>query len=315
MSGATPTRFRVLLAEPLDAEAEERLAAAVEVVRPEVASEAAIVAAIGACDALIARTHTHVTREIIRAGTRLRVIGVAGVGTERVDLAAAAERGITVLSTPAAASDAVAELTVGFMIELLRPIGRMAAEYRRGRFAEVREAAHGRELRELTVGIIGMGRIGSRVGRICSAGIGARVIYHDILPVGPFLFSAAAVGREELLAEADVITLHVPLTAETTRMIDASALARVKAGAYLVNTARGRVVDTAALVAALKEHRLAGAALDVVDPEPLPQNHALFSMPNVIVTPHIAARTVGGLRRMFGIVEDVVAYLQSMPRP
>ena len=314
MSGVLQARFRILLAEPLDADAEERLAAAAEVVRPEVASEAAIVAAITDCDALIGRTHTHVTREIIHAAPRLRVIGVAGVGTERVDHAAATERGITVLSTPAAASDAVAELAVAFMIELLRPIGRMAGEYRRGRFAEVRETAHGRELRELTVGIIGMGRIGSRVGRICSAGIGARVIYHDTAPVGPFLFAAAAVSREELLGQADVISLHVPLTAETTRMIDGEALARMKPGAFVVPTARGRVVDTAALVTALKEHRLAGAALDVVDPEPLPQNHPLFSMANVIVTPHIAARTVGGLRRMLGIVDDVIAYLHSMPR-
>lgn len=300
---------KILLAEPLDEAAERRLAAAGEVIRAPDARPQTLCRLIVDCDALVARTHTRVDRELLQAAARLRVVGVAGVGVDNVDLEAAARRGIAVLSTPAAASNAVAELTVGLLLQLLRPIPRLADEYRRGRFAAARSRPHGCELAGLTVGIVGMGRIGSRVGRICAAGFGARVLYNDIVPVGPFEFAAQAVEKEQIWREADVVSLHVPLTPRTRRLVDAKVLGRMRPTALLINTARGAVVDTEALTDALRSGRIAGAALDVTDPEPLPPGHPLFRLDRCIVTPHIAARTHEGLRGMFAIVDEVIAFL------
>ncbi len=300
---------RILLAGRLDETAERRLEAAAEVVRVPASDEQAICERIGDCDALVARTHTPVTARVIEAGRRLRVIGIAGVGLDRVDLEAAQKRSVRVIHVPDAASDAVAEFTVLLMLELLRPLRRLAGAYRQGRFAEARREPHGVELRGLCVGIVGMGRIGSRVGRICASGFGARVIYNDIVEVGPFDFLAEPTDKPALWRQADIVTLHVPLTDRTRRLIDREVLARMRRGAYLINTARGAVVDTDALVEALRSGHLAAAALDVTDPEPLPADHPLFAMENCIVTPHVAARTYAGLRRMYDVVDAVLAAL------
>ncbi len=312
-SVALNTVHKVLLPDPLDADSEARLAASAEIVRPSDNDEAALLTLIADCDALIVRTHRQVTRRLLEAGKRLRVVGVAGVGTDRVDMEAARQLGIKVVNTPDAASDAVAELTAAFILQLLRPVPRLAKAYRQGLFHAARSHPHGRELRELTVGIVGMGRIGSRVGRICAAGFGARVLYNDIVPVGPFDFPAEATDKETIWSQSDVVTLHVPLTDLTRGLVNTDVLGRLRAGAVLINTARGAVVDTQALTVALQTGRLAGAALDVVEPEPLPVGHPLFACERCILTPHIAARTPGGLRRMFAVVDDVLAALRSAP--
>ncbi|MFH1748735.1 MAG: NAD(P)-dependent oxidoreductase [Planctomycetota bacterium] len=305
--------FKILLADVLDSDSEQRLNAGAQVIRPPAGDEATLCEHIGDCDALVARTHTPVTRAVLAAGQRLRVVGVAGVGVDRVDTAAAAELGITVLNTPDASSDAVAEFAVSLMLQLLRPTARLAAGYKQGIFKEARKSAHGRELRELTVGIVGMGRIGSRVGRICSAGCGARVLYNDIVEVGPFAYPATPADKETIWSTADIITLHVPLTDLTRKLVEGEVLARLRPEAYLINTARGAVVDNAALAKALQKNALAGAALDVTDPEPLPVGHPLFDCNNCIITPHIAARTFGGLHRMYAVVDDVLDHLRTGP--
>ena len=306
--------YKILLAESLDAEADARLAAAATVVRAPATDERTLCQLVAGCDALIARTHMPVTRRVLEAGRRLRVVGVAGVGVDRVDLAAADELGIAVLSTPAAATDAVADFTLGLMLQLLRPIPRLAAEYRQGGYQTARATPHGRELSELTVGIVGMGRIGSQVGRRCAAGFGARVLYNDIVAVGPFDFAAAEVDKATIWAQSDIVTLHVPLTERTRGLVDAEVLAGLRPGALLINTARGAVVDTAALTAALETGRLGGAALDVVEPEPLAGDHPLFACERCILTPHVASRTPGGLRRMHGVVDEVLALLGRTER-
>lgn len=306
----SPAKPRVLLADRLDDDAERRLAAGAEIVRPTAPDEAGLCACLGDCDALIVRTHTRVTRAVLQAGRRLKVIGVTGVGLDQVDLAAAAGQGVVVLNTPEAASDAVAEFTVGLMLQLVRPIQRLAEAYRRGEFVPARRRPHGVELRDLTVGIVGMGRIGSRVGRICSAGFGARVLYNDIVEVGPFAFPAEPVDKSTLWALSDIVSLHVPLTDLTRGLVNAEALRRFRPSAYLINTARGAVVDTAALAAALHAGHLAGAALDVTEPEPLPADHPLLTMPQCTITPHVAARTHAGLRRMQAVVDDVLDFLR-----
>lgn len=303
---------KILLAAHLDPRVEARLEAAAEIVRPAALDEAALCAAIPDCAALIVRTNIAVTRALLEAGRRLKVVGVAGVGLDRVDVAAADELAITVLNTPGAASDAVAELTIAFMLQLLRPVPELNAAYRDGRFHAARKASQGVELRTLTVGIIGMGRIGARVGRICAAGFGARVIYHDIAEVGPFAFPAERVDLQTLSQQSNIVTLHVPLTPHTRGMIDAQALAALRRGARLINTARGSVVQSAALQQALRDGHLAGAALDVTDPEPLPPSHPLWKLPTCIITPHIAARTHGGMARMEAVADDVLAHLREI---
>lgn len=307
-------RPRILLPQALDPPAEVRLAARATVVRADCRDEPGLHERIADCDGLIARTSFRVPRQLIAAGRRLRVIGVAGVGIDNVDATAAAERGIAVLHTPDASSDAVAELTVALMLRHLRPVDRLAAEYRAGRFDAARAAPHGVELAALTVGVVGLGRIGRRVARICRAGFGARVLYNDILDaaaLGPLDFAADAVSKAELWEASDIVTLHVPLTPATRGLVDAGVLRALRPTALLVNTARGAVVDTAGLTAALEAGALAGAALDVSEPEPLPADHPLLHDPRCIVTPHIAARTHGGLRRMMGVVDAVLDYLQA----
>ena len=305
------TRPRILLVESLDEDADRRLAVGAEVVRPSTTDEESLCQAIADCDGLVARTHTRVTGKLLTAGRRLRVVGVAGVGLDNVDVVAAEELGIAVLHTPAASSDAVAEFTVALVLQLLRPVARLALAYRQGQFRTVRDGGHGVEMRDLTIGIVGMGRIGSRVGRICSAGFGAKVLYNDIVDVGPFAFEATSVDKLTLWAESDIVTLHVPATELTAGLIDTDVLARMRRSACLINTARGVVGDTAALTAALKSGQIAAAALDVIEPEPLPPVHPLFSLDNCILTPHVAARTHGGLRRMHDVVADVLAFLEQ----
>lgn len=302
---------RILLAERLDQDAERRLSAGAEVVRPAASDEDALCASIGDCDALVARTTTRVTRRLLESGGRLRVVGVAGVGLDNVDVAAAEALGVAVLHTPEASSDAVAEFTIALILQLLRPTQRLAAKYATGEFQALREKTHGPELRELTVGILGMGRIGSRVGRIAAAGFGATVIYNDIVDVGPFEFPAQSVDKPTLWSRSDILTLHVPATDLTRGLVGAEVLAQMRPTAYLVNAARGVVVDTEALTESLRTKRIAGAALDVVDREPLPPSHPLFSFENCILTPHAAARTHAGLQRMYAIVDRVLEFLDQ----
>ncbi len=303
--------WRILLVEPLSPDADARLRGAAEIVIPETTDEVGLAAAVVECDAIVARTQSPITRTVIEAGKKLRAIGVAGVGLDRLDQTAAAERGIKVLHTPGAASDSVAELTVAMMLQLLRPIPRLSEQYRTGNFKAARASPHGDELRELTIGIFGFGRIGSRVGRICAAGIGARVLFCDIRNIPGPPFPVERVEFDGLLRASDFLTIHTPLTAETSGLFDATVLAAMRPTARLINTARGEIVDTAALVEALQSMRLAGAALDVVDPEPLPADHALFKMPQVILTPHIAARTFSGYRRMCDVVDAVLLALRD----
>jgi phosphoglycerate dehydrogenase-like enzyme len=307
--------FKVVLAQGLDPEAEAKLEAAAEVIRLPDATEDALCAAVIDAQAIIARTHTPITARVLEAGPRLKVVGVAGVGVDRVDLAAAERLCISVVNRPGAATEAVAELTITLFQNLLRPVHRLAEQYRSGAFKAAREKPHGRELGELTVGILGMGRIGQAVGRIVVAGYGGRVLYNDIREVEPLPFAATAVDKPTLWREADVLSLHVPLTDETRNLIDADVLAALRPTAILVNTARGKVVVTEDLVGALEKGELAGAALDVTEPEPLPPAHPLLNRSDCLVTPHVAARTFRGLRRMYDVVDDVLAVLRDLVDP
>ncbi len=277
----------------------------------ETCDEGTLKSAVRNCDALLVRTFARVTRAVLDDAKRLRVIGRGGVGLENIDLEAARERGIAVVYTPAASTEAVADLTVGLMIAVLRRIAEGDAAVRGGGFARDRERLIGPELADLTLGIVGLGRIGRAVARRCRHGFGMRVLYNDIVAVGLLDFAATPVTKEQLYRQADVVSLHVPLTPETRGLIDEKAFSIFKPGAILINTSRGAVVDSDALACALGRGAPAGAALDVFDPEPLPPGHPLLTAPHTLFTPHVGARTPGSLGRMNAVVEDVIRVLEG----
>jgi D-3-phosphoglycerate dehydrogenase len=300
----------ILVAEPFDTAAIDKLHAVGEVRVLSSCDEASLLAAVADCDALVVRTAAEVTRDVIGRASRLKVIGRGGVGLDNIEVDAARERGIAVVYTPAASTDAVADLTLGFLIALVRDFRGNDTEVRACRFTEARRRALASDLDRLALGIIGLGRIGKAVARRARV-FGMTVVYHDIVSPGWLDFVARPVSLDELLTGSDVVTPHVPLTDATRRMIDAAALSRMKPTAYLINTSRGAVVDNLALAQALWAGRLAGAALDVFDPEPLPPDHPLLTAPNALFTPHLGAKTRASQARMSAVVDDVIRVLRG----
>ncbi|MBW1774255.1 MAG: hydroxyacid dehydrogenase [Deltaproteobacteria bacterium] len=262
--------------------------------------------------AVIVRNQTRVTSSIIRAAPRLQVIGRAGAGLDNIDLEAASSAGIVVLYTPEQNSISVAELTLGMMIILARKIVPADRSTKSGHWE--RKAFTGTELYGKTLGIVGLGRIGYRVGRRATA-FGMNMLAHDIYANPDAVLvselSATMVDMEELLGRADYISCHVSLTEKTRGLFDYEMFCRMKPSAFFINTSRGEVVDEAALVKALKEERIAGAALDVRSEEP-PDDSPLSGMDNVILTPHIGAFTGEGQERVVSSVcRDVAAVLNG----
>ena len=242
-------------------------------------------------DAIIVRSRTKVTKEVIKAGSRLKVIGRAGAGLDNIDLHAAKELGIEVLNTPEAPANAVAELVIGLMLCLTRGICKADTGMRAEKW--LKSELLGMELRGKTIGIIGIGRVGTRVARLAKA-FDMRILGRDIRSIEEGLLKELGmkmVSLEELLSESDFVVLCVPLTNETYHMIDEERLKKMKRTAYLINISRGEVVDEKALLKALKEGMIAGAALDVYEVEP-PHSYELMKLPNVVCTPHIGAQTV-----------------------
>jgi D-3-phosphoglycerate dehydrogenase len=245
--------------------------------------------AIAKADAVIIRSDNRMDRPTIKAATRLRIIGRAGVGVENVDLQAASERGIVVLNTPAANSIAVAELTMAMMLTLSRKIVAADRSVKAGRWEKSAFAGH--ELNGKTLGLVGFGRIGREVARR-AASFGMNVVAFD-----PFVTEAAAAVAgvklaklPDLIRTADVISLHLPLNDKTRGLIGKTQLGKMKSSALLINASRGGIVDENALQQALKSKQLAGCALDVFETEP-PTNRWFAEMENVVVTPHLGAST------------------------
>jgi len=264
---------------------------------------------IGRADALVVRTYTQVDEALLAAGGKLKIVGRAGVALENIDVGAARARGIEVVHTPAANTLAVVDYTVRQMIELSRRFWPMSGPMSPEEFHAARKQVFGRFLAEATLGIVGAGRIGSRVGR-AAAGLGMKVLYNDIIPI-ELDYPAEAVDKPTLYSQSDIVTLHVPLTDQTRHMINAETLSQFKLGAQLINSARGPCVDYRALAEAIRSGRLSGAAIDCHDPEPPPPDYPLFGLDNVILTPHIAARVPAATDAMSDVVYDVVAVLEG----
>ena len=235
-----------------------------------------------------------IAEEHLRAATRLKLIQLVSVGFDKMDLPLCRELGIPVANNGGANALDVAEHTLGLILAFYRRLIELDANVRANRYFAIESGATTYTIQNKTVGIIGLGRIGVRVARLLRA-FDATVIYHDVREVAPALEAELGVQRvtlSELLQQADVVTLHTPLDASTRQLISTSELAQMKPTALLVNTCRGPVVDEAALIAALQEKRIAGAALDVLEHEPPTPNNPLLQMPNVLLTPHTAGITV-----------------------
>jgi phosphoglycerate dehydrogenase-like enzyme len=238
---------------------------------------------------------------MIAAATRLRLIQKIGVGVNTIDLEAAKARGIPVCNLPGTNARAVAELTLALMLATLRRLPHFDAALRGGVWSDPVMRDGLGELGGRTVGLVGYGAVPRLLAPVLAA-LGCRVVYTSRGPKPDAIGERRAL--DALLRESDVVSLHVPLTPETEKLIDAAALAQMRPGAVLINTARGGLVEETALTEALRSGRLAAAGLDVFADEPLASGDPLLSLPNVVITPHIAWLTTGTFERSFGVAAE-----------
>jgi D-3-phosphoglycerate dehydrogenase len=250
-----------------------------------------------------------------RLGPRPRVLARTGIGVDCIDLAAATQRGLLVVNTPDGPTESTAEHAIALLLSLTKRVATTDRAFHAGSGWAL--PPRGLEAAGATLGLVGLGRIGGRVAEI------ARVLGMRVLAFDPYAAPerAAAVGATlvgslgELLASADVVSLHCPAIPETYHLIDAAALAAMRPGSYLINVARGAVVDESALLEALRGGHLAGAGLDVFEVEPAPADNPLFSLPNVVCTPHIASYTTAGVFKMQAMACEQVALALRGERP
>jgi D-3-phosphoglycerate dehydrogenase len=265
---------------------------------------------LGAFDALVVRSATNVTADVLRESGRLRVIGRAGTGVDNIDLEAATRAGIVVLNTPGGNSVAAAELTISLLLALARNVPQANADLRAGKWERKRYL--GVEVAGKTLGVVGLGRIGREVVRR------AQGLRMEVVGFDPFVsqkaatdFGVAYLPLDDLLAASDFVTLHVPLSADTHHVIDAAALRRMKKGARIINCARGGLVDEAALLASIAAGHIGGAALDVFESEP-PVDFKLIEDARVVATPHLGASTVEAQERVgTEIAEKIRAFFEN----
>ena len=296
------TRLRVLVREPIADAGVELLRRRFDV---DVETNGDLLSKIGDYDAIVIRSATKLTAEILERATRLKVVGRAGVGVDNVDVEAATRRGIVVANAPESTVISAAEHTVGLLVSLARNIPQSHAALKDGRWERSRWG--GVELEGKTLGVLGFGRIGQQVARR-AVGLGMHVLAYD-----PFVakdrFRELGVERREsmdaVVAEAEFLTLHLPLSAETSGIIGTQAIGKMRDGVRIVNAARGELIDEDALAAALRSGKVAAAALDVFSKEPY--DGPLLELENVVVTPHLAASTEEAQDRAGMIVAEQVA--------
>ena len=271
-----------------------------------------LIATIPEYDALVVRSETKVTEPVIAAGGNLQVVARAGIGVDNIDLDAATRAGVAVVNAPIGNTVAAAEHTVALMLALARNVPQAYASMKDGQWQ--RSAFMGIEVRNKTLGIIGLGRVGSEVARR-AASFGMRLVAYDpfVAPDFASRMGVSVMSLDELLPQADFITLHTPLTAGTNKLISTPQLAMMKPGARLINVARGELIDEDALLEALENEQLAGVALDVFTNEP-PGDLPLLKHPRVVATPHLGASTQEAQREVaIEAAEQVLAVLDGQP--
>jgi len=264
-----------------------------------------------AADAIIVEGATFVTGEVMdRIGPSLRIIARPGIGVDRIDLAEAKRRGIMVVNAPDGPTESTAEHAIALMLNLCKQVMVNDRVLRSGQpFPPLREVRPGFEVAGAVLGLVGLGRIGSRVAAIAGV-LGMKVLAFDpfVAPERASVLDVELVSSlAELLPRAQIVSLHCPATPETYHIMNAETLNLMPEGSYLINAARGALIDETALLAALRSGHLAGAALDVFDPEPPMANHPLFTLPNTICTPHIASHTTASVQRMHVMACEQVA--------
>jgi len=305
-------KWKILLTDGLEENGQELLRAAADVVNNPTITADDLLKVVGDYDALIVRGRTKVTPAVFEAGTKLKAVGRAGVGVDNIDLVAAKAKGVTVVNSPIATTLAVAELTLGLMLALVREIPRADASMKASKW--LKKEFEGGELCQKTLGIIGCGRIGAAVGDRARA-FGMRVIGHDPLlsDIDIRRKGIEPASLDGIFQRSDMITIHVPLNDQSRGMINAETLGKMRQGVYLVCAARGNVVDETALLAALESGQVAGAGLDVFSTEP-PGESKLAAHPKVVATPHIGAQTREAQVRAAGdIATEVLAALNNEP--
>ena len=304
--------FKILVSDGLSDAGLKLLATAGEVTNNPKITPDELIAALPEYDALVVRSRTKVNAKVLAAGTKLKVIGRAGVGVDNIDVPAAVAKGITVVNSPLAASVAVAELTIGLMFAMARLIAAADASLKQNKWEK--SAFMGAELDGKTLGLLGIGRIGTETAKRAAA-LGMKVIAYDpaLQPDQITARGAEPAAFDDVLAKADYVSLHLPFTATTKGLLGPEQFAKMKKGARLVCAARGGVVDEEALKAALDSGQLAGAALDVFAAEPPPAG-SIATHPKVVATPHIGAQSHEAQTRAgIAIAEEVVAALEGKP--
>jgi D-3-phosphoglycerate dehydrogenase len=302
--------FKILITDGLDETGKAVLREAGEVADHNGVSADDLLKEIGEYDALIVRGRTKVTPAVFEAGKKLKVVGRAGIGVDNIDLNAAKAAGVAVVNSPLATTVTVAELSMGLMLSLVREIARADAAMKAGKW--LKKDLEGVELYGKTLGVIGFGRIGVAVGKRAAA-FDMKVLGYDPFKPADAIQADGGepVSLDELLARADFITLHLPLTPQTKNMLSSEAFAKMKTGVYIVDAARGGVIDEEALLAALEAGKVAGAGLDVFNTEP-PGLIPLVAHPRVIATPHIGAQTVEAQARAgYDIATEIAAALRG----
>jgi len=311
----TGSPLTVCLAQPIHPDGVALLTRAATVRYAAAHDEAALAAALAEADGLILRVKGRVTESLLARTPRLKVIARHGVGVDNVDVAAATRRRIPVCVTLGANTDAVAEHVFLLMLAVCKRLVAVNAAVRQGAWEALRGVVYG-GLKARTLGIVGMGRIGMRVAELAAAFGMRRLGYDPALPPEEIRRRGAEpVEFPALLREADIVTLHTPLTPETRHLMNRETLGLMKQGAILVNTSRGGVIDDAALAEALRSGRLAGAGIDVTEPEPPSRDNPLLPLDQVVITPHIAAHTEDSMRRMAVTAAEQVLMALEGRRP
>jgi phosphoglycerate dehydrogenase-like enzyme len=268
--------------------------------------------ALAGAEGLLVRTYTKVNAAMLDRAPKLKVVGRGGVGLENIDVLECRRRRIEVVYTPDANTLAVGDFVFGYLLQILRPWEFFReAVYPPKEFKRIRDTVRGRQLNELTIGVLGMGRVGRRVGHIAANGFGMKVIYNDLVTISGLDFPATAVDKLTLFGEADILSIHVDMRPGNENLVGRDQIEMLKQSAVVINTSRGEVLDAKALADAIREKRIFAAALDVFWPEPPAGDFPLLGFSNVLLTPHLAARTTTAMENMSWVVRDVMAVLDG----
>ena len=305
-------KYKVLLFEDMHKDGKALLKEKAEILFARSLEEGSLIQEVKEIDGIIVRANGKVTRKMMEAAPRLKVIGRHGVGVENVDLEAATERGIWVVNTPDANDISVAEHFFGVALMLSKMLKKGDLALREGRW-EARYQYIGKELHRKTLGILGFGRIGKAVGRIGYKGFDMKVLYYDALRYEEVEKEIEAVkaNLEEVMSGSDFISINLPMLPVTKGLIGEREFGMMRPTAYILNLARGPIWDEKALYKVLKEGKIAGAGADVFEMEPATKEHPLFQLENFIGTPHSAAHTEEALRRMSLVAVDILRVLEG----